>query len=96
MFSCKSLINTFEYTQKVSAAPYWDFEPPSDIDQAEESTAELHCIASGSPTPIIQWYMNGKPLHGDSLIPHFHTFNKISNYHSKIKFICFHRFAFMQ
>uniref|UniRef100_A0A9J2PR92 Uncharacterized protein n=1 Tax=Ascaris lumbricoides TaxID=6252 RepID=A0A9J2PR92_ASCLU len=63
IYECRSQHLFHQMHVYVTAAPYWDFEPPSDIDQAEESTAELHCIASGSPTPIIQWYMNGKPLH---------------------------------
>ncbi|VDM96423.1 unnamed protein product [Thelazia callipaeda] len=47
----------------IIAAPFWVDEPPKDVDQSEESSAEIHCITSGVPTPIVQWFINGIPLH---------------------------------
>lgn len=55
-------------TVKVTASPFWLFDPPKDIELPEESTAELNCLVSGNPIPLIQWYMNSKPLYGMFLI----------------------------
>ncbi|VDM40547.1 unnamed protein product [Toxocara canis] len=63
IYECRSHHLFHQMHVDVTAAPFWEFEAPLDVDQPEESTAELHCIASGNPTPIIQWYMNGQPLH---------------------------------
>ncbi|KAK6039486.1 hypothetical protein COOONC_23009, partial [Cooperia oncophora] len=71
MFTLKMLVTTnaglpniaHSVNVRVVAAPYWDFDPPQDIEQSEESTAELECLASGQPAPIVKWSMNGKPLH---------------------------------
>ncbi|KHJ92626.1 immunoglobulin I-set domain protein, partial [Oesophagostomum dentatum] len=62
-YECRAENVSHSVNVRVLAAPYWDFDPPKDIEQAEESTTELECLASGRPAPIVRWSMNGKPLH---------------------------------
>ncbi|KAJ1346556.1 IG [Parelaphostrongylus tenuis] len=62
-YECRAGHLTHTVNVRVLAAPYWDFDPPKDIVQPEESTTELECLASGRPAPIVRWSMNGKPLH---------------------------------
>uniref|UniRef100_A0A158P8N6 Immunoglobulin domain protein n=1 Tax=Angiostrongylus cantonensis TaxID=6313 RepID=A0A158P8N6_ANGCA len=62
-YECRAGQITHTVNVRVLAAPYWDFDPPKDIVQPEESTTELECLASGRPAPIVRWSMNGKPLH---------------------------------
>ncbi|PIO64974.1 immunoglobulin I-set domain protein, partial [Teladorsagia circumcincta] len=62
-YECRSDNIAHSVNVRVVAAPYWDFDPPKDIEQSEESTTELECLASGQPAPIVKWSMNGKPLH---------------------------------
>ncbi|XGW30397.1 hypothetical protein V3C99_009405 [Haemonchus contortus] len=62
-YECRSANIAHSVNVRVVAAPYWDFDPPKDIEQPEESTTELECLASGQPPPIVKWSMNGKPLH---------------------------------
>ncbi|CAJ0602418.1 unnamed protein product [Cylicocyclus nassatus] len=62
-YECRSGELSHSVNVRVLAAPYWDFDPPKDIEQPEESTTELECLASGRPAPIVRWSMNGKPLH---------------------------------
>lgn len=54
-------------TVEVTAAPFWVTGPPADVNAAEESKAELRCEATGEPRPLVRWYMNGKPLDGNTL-----------------------------
>ncbi|KAI6175507.1 hypothetical protein M3Y97_00696700 [Aphelenchoides bicaudatus] len=51
----------FEVT--VKAAPYWEAGKPMDVTEMEDDSAELHCLASGNPRPLIRWFMNGVPIH---------------------------------
>lgn len=62
-YECRADNLYHRMTVSVTASPFWVFEPPKDIELPEEKTAELRCLASGSPVPLIKWYMNGKPLH---------------------------------
>ncbi|RCN31125.1 immunoglobulin I-set domain protein [Ancylostoma caninum] len=62
-YECRAGDLSHSVNVRVLAAPYWDFDPPKDIEQSEESTTELECLASGRPAPIVRWSMNGKPLH---------------------------------
>uniref|UniRef100_A0A7E4V282 Neuroglian n=1 Tax=Panagrellus redivivus TaxID=6233 RepID=A0A7E4V282_PANRE len=62
-YECRAGDLYHHMTVSVTASPFWVFEPPKDVNHAEESTAELQCLASGSPIPLIQWYINGKPLY---------------------------------
>lgn len=48
----------------ISVAPFWIDKPPQDVDEPEGSAVEIHCITSGIPTPIVQWFINSVPLHG--------------------------------
>lgn len=48
----------------IPEAPFWTDKPPQDINEPEGSAAEIHCVTSGTPTPIVQWFINGVPLHG--------------------------------
>lgn len=52
----------------LAAAPFWESRPPADINQAEETMAELRCEASGDPQPLIQWFMNGRRFDGESAL----------------------------
>uniref|UniRef100_A0A1I7WME6 Immunoglobulin I-set domain protein n=1 Tax=Heterorhabditis bacteriophora TaxID=37862 RepID=A0A1I7WME6_HETBA len=62
-YECRAQHLSHIVNVRVLAAPYWDFDPPRDIEQSEDSTTELECLASGQPPPIVRWSMNGKPLH---------------------------------
>lgn len=42
-------------------------ERPLDVTENEDDSAELHCFANGNPRPLIRWFMNGTPLHGNFL-----------------------------
>ncbi|VDN38507.1 unnamed protein product [Gongylonema pulchrum] len=64
IYECRSQHLFHQIHVTVTAAPFWKNNPPQDVDQPEESAAEIHCIASGTPAPIVQWFINGMPLHG--------------------------------
>uniref|UniRef100_A0A915CMW2 Contactin n=1 Tax=Ditylenchus dipsaci TaxID=166011 RepID=A0A915CMW2_9BILA len=62
------LVPTSEYTsfhraQAISAPPSWEAVPLTTVDVSEENVAELHCLALGEPTPLVQWSLNAVPLH---------------------------------
>uniref|UniRef100_A0A0N4ZC69 Neuroglian n=1 Tax=Parastrongyloides trichosuri TaxID=131310 RepID=A0A0N4ZC69_PARTI len=63
IYRCSSQHIKHEMKVTVSTSPYWILEPPKDINETEDSTAELVCDVSGSPPPIIRWYQNGFPIH---------------------------------
>ncbi|CAD6198573.1 unnamed protein product [Caenorhabditis auriculariae] len=63
-YECRARHLVHTVNVRVLAAPFWEFdEPPRNVEQAEESTGELECLAGGQPTPIITWSMNGVLLH---------------------------------
>lgn len=45
----------------VQAAPYW-LKAPNNTNAAEEETVRFECEATGEPSPIVQWYVNGVEL----------------------------------
>uniref|UniRef100_A0A8R1TTT8 Uncharacterized protein n=1 Tax=Onchocerca volvulus TaxID=6282 RepID=A0A8R1TTT8_ONCVO len=63
IYECRSQHLFHQMHVTTTAAPFWIDKPPQDIDKTEGSVAEIHCITSGIPTPIIQWFINGVPLH---------------------------------
>ncbi|KAI6224569.1 hypothetical protein M3Y95_00766900 [Aphelenchoides besseyi] len=62
-FQCEFFGEQIHFEVTVKAAPYWESGKPSDVTENEDDDAELHCFASGNPRPLIQWFMNGVPLH---------------------------------
>ncbi|CAG9535099.1 unnamed protein product, partial [Cercopithifilaria johnstoni] len=63
IYECRSQHLFHRMHVTVIAAPFWIDKPPQDIDEPEGSAAEIHCVTSGIPTPIVQWFINGVPLH---------------------------------
>lgn len=64
-YECKAGHFTHTMNVRVEATPFWENGPPKDVEEAEENTAELECLAGGTPSPITRWYFNGRPLHGN-------------------------------
>ncbi|KAM3726416.1 Neuroglian [Dirofilaria immitis] len=62
-YECRSQHLFHHMHVTITAAPFWIDEPPQDIDQSEGSAAEIRCVTSGTPIPIVQWFINGVPLH---------------------------------
>ncbi|OZC09894.1 fibronectin type III domain protein [Onchocerca flexuosa] len=63
IYECRSQHLFHQMQVTITAAPFWIDKPPQDIDEPEGNAAEIHCITSGIPTPIVQWFINGVPLH---------------------------------
>ncbi|KAL3982055.1 Immunoglobulin I-set domain family protein [Acanthocheilonema viteae] len=63
IYECRSQHLFHQMHVTTTVAPIWIDKPPQDIDEPEGSAAEIHCVTSGIPTPIVQWFINGVPLH---------------------------------
>lgn len=63
VYECRARHLVHTVNVRVLAAPFWEYDPPKDIEQPEDSTAQLECLAGGQPTPIFTWSKNGKLLH---------------------------------
>uniref|UniRef100_A0A1I8EU60 Immunoglobulin I-set domain-containing protein n=3 Tax=Wuchereria bancrofti TaxID=6293 RepID=A0A1I8EU60_WUCBA len=63
IYECRSQHLFHQMHVTTNAIPFWIDKPPEDIDEPEGSSAEIHCTTSGIPTPIVQWFINGVPLH---------------------------------
>lgn len=57
---------THRFTLEVHALPEWTAEPRP-VNAGVEEKAVFECAAAGKPTPIVSWFVNGKPI--DSLMP---------------------------
>ncbi|CAJ0567358.1 unnamed protein product, partial [Mesorhabditis spiculigera] len=61
-YLCRAQHLLHVFNVRVHAAPYWVAGPPADVVRSEEGEAEIHCLAAGSPTPNVEWSINGVPI----------------------------------
>lgn len=51
-----------KFTLKVEARPYWVNKAPVDVLKGVEENAEFECLVEGKPDPVVEWFINTKPI----------------------------------
>ncbi|XP_052085524.1 neural cell adhesion molecule L1-like protein [Mytilus californianus] len=65
-YSCKGLnivgsTNAHKFQLLVEARPFW-LTKPVDVTTNIGEDAEFPCLVDGIPTPVVKWFINGKPI----------------------------------
>jgi hypothetical protein len=53
-----------------AARPYWVNQAPADVMIGVQEDAEFQCMVDGMPKPVVEWFIDTKPIAG-TLISHF-------------------------
>lgn len=60
---CAAVAFLFFGIVQSASPPKWEWEPPDQLELAEDDTVDLHCPARGRPAPLVRWSFNTIPFH---------------------------------